>query len=99
MKSTREKVGIRHPEGVKKPVWPATEADTEARPEARRRTLKHARALKHEWQTYRTQAGEQRTAGRVKQLQLRSERVLGKASYLDPSSVIPSDSRGKSEEG
>ena len=47
----------------------------------------------------RTQAGEQRTAGRVKQLRRRSERVLGKASYLDPSSVIPRDPRGKLEEG
>ena len=89
MKSTREKVGIRPPEGVKNPVWPAPEADERAA----------ARALKHEWQTYRTQAGEQRTAGRVKQLRRRSERVLGKALYLDPSSVIPSDSRGKAEEG
>ena len=72
------------PEGVKNPVWPAPEADERAA----------ARAPKHEWQTYRTQAGEQRTAGRVKQLRRRSERVLGKAS-----SVIPSDSRGKAEEG
>ena len=38
MKSTREKVGIRHPEGVKNPVWPAPEADERAA----------ARALKHE---------------------------------------------------
>ena len=89
VKSTREKVGIRPPEGVKNPVWPAPEADERAA----------ARALKHEWQTYRTQAGEQRTAGRVKQLRRRSERVLGKASYLDPSSVILRDPRGKSEEG
>ena len=65
MKSTQEKVGIRPPEGVKNPVWPASEANERAA----------SRALKHEWQTYRTQAGEQRTAGRVKQLRRRSERV------------------------
>ena len=38
MKSTREKVGIRLPEGAKTPVWPAPEADERAA----------SRALKHE---------------------------------------------------
>ena len=74
MKWTREKVGIRPPEGVKNPVWPAPEADERAA----------SRALKHEWQTYRTQAGEQRTAGRVKQLWRRSERVTRESVVLRP---------------
>ena len=45
MKSTREKVGIRHPEGVKNPVWPAPEADEKGGrscTEARVTNLPHA---------------------------------------------------------
>ena len=45
------------------PVWPVPAAGERAA----------SRTLKHEWQTYRTHAGEQRTAGRVKQLRRRSK--------------------------